>query len=163
VRTLIERAGGVGPLADLTGSYILRNGKLIQIDLYALIMLRDLKVDRPVELGDTVVVPFKRRNIFVEGSVLAPGSYAFNPAYGVEQYLSLAGGRGRNAQALSEVKVVTPGGETKDFSPDLKIEPGSSIVVPERRYSRGEVVQIILSVAGIVLSGAAVAITATRR
>jgi protein involved in polysaccharide export with SLBB domain len=162
VRTLLERVGGVGPLADLTGSYILRNAQTIPVDLYALVMLRDFKADRTVELGDTLVIPFKRRNILVEGAVFAPGSYPYNPAFGVDQYLSLAGGRSRNAQPVDEVKVVSPNGETKEYRPDLKIEPGSSVVVPERNFSRSEVVQILLSAAGIVLSGVAVVMAARK-
>ena len=162
VRTLLERVGGVGPLADLTGSYILRSGKTLPVDLYSLVILRDLKADRPVELGDTLIVPFKRRNILVEGAVLAPGSYPYNPSYGVPQYLSLAGGLSRNAQALSDVRLVTPSGEMKEYTPDLRIEPGSSLVVPERTFARSEIVQIILGAAGIVLSGVAVVIAARR-
>jgi protein involved in polysaccharide export with SLBB domain len=163
VRTLLERVGGVGPLADLTGAYILRGGKSLPIDLYELVMLRDLKADRSVELGDTLVIPFKRRNILVEGAVFAPGSYPYNPAYGVEQYLSLAGGRSRNAQSLSNVKVISPNGETKDYSKDLRVEPGSSIVAPERSFSRSEVVQIMLGAAGVIMTGVAVGLAATKR
>jgi len=162
VRTLLERVGGVGPLADLTGSYILRNGQSIAVDLYALVMLRDFKADRAIELGDTLVVPFKRRNVLVEGAVFAPGSYPYNPTFGVEQYLSLAGGRGRNAQSLDSVKLVMPNGEMKEYRPDLKIDPGSSLVVPERNFSRTELVQILLGAAGIILSGVAVVIAARK-
>ena len=162
VRMLLERVGGVGPLADLTGSYILRAGQSIPVDLYALVMLRDFKADRAVELGDTLVIPFKRRNVLVEGAVFAPGSYPYNPTFGVEQYLSLAGGRSRNAQSLDNVKLVTTNGETKEYRPDLKIDPGSSLVVPERNFSRTEVVQILLGAAGIILSGVAVVIAARK-
>jgi protein involved in polysaccharide export with SLBB domain len=162
VRTLLERVGGVGPLADLTGSYILRGGRPLPVDLYALVMLRDFKADHAVELGDTLVIPFKRRNILVEGAVFAPGSYPYNPGFGVEQYLSLAGGRSRNAQSLDNVRLVTPSGETKEYRPDLKVEPGSSLVVPERNFSRSEVVQILLGAAGIVISGVAIVIAARK-
>jgi len=160
VRTLLERVGGVGPLADLTGSYILRDQRAIPVDLYSLVMLRNFKADREIELGDTLVVPFKRRNVLVEGAVFAPGSYPYNPAFGVEQYLSLAGGLGRNARSLANVKVVAPNGQTQDYQLGLKIEPGSSLVVPERTFSRSEVVQILLGAAGIILSGVAVVIAA---
>ncbi len=162
VRTLLERIGGVGPLADLTGSYILRDGKALPVDLYALVMLRDLKADRPVALGDTLVVPFKRRNILVEGAVFAPGAYPYNPTYRVEEYLALAGGRNRFAQPLSDVKLVTPNGETKEYGPDLKVEPGSSLVVPERNFSRAEVVQIILGAASVIVGGVAVVLAARK-
>jgi len=162
VRTLLDRVGGVGPLADLKASFILRNGQALPVDLYALVMLRDFTADRAVELGDTLFIPFKRRNILVEGSVFAPGAYPYNPGFGIEQYLSLAGGRSRNAQSLEDVKVITPSGETKDYSADVKVEPGSSVVVPERTFSRSEMVQILLGAAGIILSGVAVVIAARK-
>jgi protein involved in polysaccharide export with SLBB domain len=162
VRTLLERVRGVGPLADLAGAYIARNGQPIPVDLYKLVMLRDLSADRPIELGDTLVIPFKRRNVVVEGAVLAPGSYPYNPAFGVEQYLSLAGGASRNSQGVESVTIVSPNGETTRYHPGIKVDPGSSLVVPERTFSRPEVVSIILSAAGIILSGVAVAIAASK-
>lgn len=160
VRTLLERVGGVGPLADLSGAYLLRNGKALSVDLRAMIMLRDLKADRPVELGDTLVIPFKRSNILVQGAVFTPGSYPYNPLFGVEQYLALAGGRNRFAQSLSDVRIVTPNGETKSNSRGLVVEPGSSLVVPERNFSRAEIVQIALGIASVLVSGVAVVLAA---
>lgn len=162
VRTLLEKVGGVGPLADLRGAYLVRNGATLPVDLYSLVVLRDLKADRPVELGDTLAVPFKRRTIAVEGAVFKPGSYQYNPTYNVDQYVSLAGGRNRFAQDASDVYVLTPEGETKPYAPDLKVEPGSSVVVPERNFSRAEVVSLILAGVGILISGATLVITAKK-
>ena len=162
VRTLLERVGGVGPLADLTGSYLHRGAGTVPLDLYALVMLKDLKADRPVQLGDTLVVPFRRRSILVEGAVATPGQYPYNPKFGVEQYLALAGGRNRFAQGLDEVRLVTPNGETQPFRSDLVVEPGSALVVPERNFSRAELVQIGISIASIILSGTALLITAKK-
>jgi len=162
VRTLLDRVGGVGPLADLTGAYVQRGTDSLPVDLYSLVMLRDLRADRPVELGDTLVVPFKRRSIMVEGSVFKPGPYPYNPNYRIAQYLSLAGGQNRYAQPIDNVRVISPNGETLEYAPDLKIEPGSSLVVPERNYSRTEVVQIVISVASLVLSGLALAYSARK-
>jgi protein involved in polysaccharide export with SLBB domain len=162
VRTLLERAGGAGPLANLEGAYLLRDGKSVPVNLHALLVLRDLTADRPVFLGDTLVVPFKRRNILVEGAVFKPGEYPFNPTYSVNEYLSLAGGRNRFAVPMSEVRVVTPNGETQEYSSRLRVDPGSTLVVPERNFSRAEVVQIMLSVASILVSGVAVVIAARK-
>lgn len=159
VRTLLERVGGVGPLADMKGAYILRNNQALPVDLYALVMMRDLKADRPVELGDTVVVPFKRPSVLVEGAVFKPGPYPYNPTFGVEQYLALAGGTNRFAQSVDNVYLVTPTGEMKEFAPDLKVEPGASLVVPERNFSRSEVVAIILAGAGLLLSAVTIFVT----
>ena len=117
VRSVLERVGGPGPLADLKGSYILRNADVIPVDLYAIVMLRDFTADKPVELGDTLVLPFKRDSILIEGAVFKPGPYPYNPTYGVEQYLALAGGPNRFAQSVDDVYLVTPNGETKEFAP----------------------------------------------
>jgi protein involved in polysaccharide export with SLBB domain len=162
VRTLLERVGGVGPLADLRGAYVLRGGQSVPVDLYSLVMLRDVRADRQVELGDTVVVPFKRRSILVQGAVFAPGTYPYNPTFGVEQYLSLAGGPNRFAQSVSNVRVITPSGETRKFRSGLEVEPGSSLVVPERNFSRAEIVQIGLGVASVIVSGVAVVMAARK-
>lgn len=162
VRTLVERAGGVGPLADLEGAYLVRGGAVVPVDLHALLVLRDLAADRGVELGDALVVPFKRRNVTVEGAVFRPGAYQFNPSYGVEQYLGLAGGPNRFALELPEVYVVTAGGVRRPYAPDLRPEPGSAVVVPERSFSRSEIVQIVLSATGILLSGVAVVLAARK-
>jgi protein involved in polysaccharide export with SLBB domain len=159
VRSVLERVGGAGSLADLKGSYILRKGVALPVDLYAVVMLRDFKADRPVELGDTIVVPFRRQNILIEGAVFKPGAYPFNPTFGVEQYLALAGGLNRFAKSVDDVYVVNPDGGTKEFAPNLKVEPGASLVVPERDFSRSEVVALILAGAGLLLSAATIFVT----
>ena len=159
VRSILERVGGPGPLADLKGSFILRKDQAVPVDLYALIMLRDFTADRAVELGDTIVLPFRRQNILIEGAVFRPGPYPYNPTFGVEQYLALAGGLNRFAQSVDNVYLVTPTGQMKEFGPELKVEPGASLVVPERNFSRSEVVALILAGAGLVLSAATIFIT----
>jgi hypothetical protein len=113
-------------------------------------------------LGDTLVVPFKRRNILVEGAVYSPGSYPYSPNYGVNEYVALAGGPTRNAQPVSTLTMVTPSGEVKEYNKSLVVEPGSALVVPERHYSRAEVVQIGLSIASVLISGVAVLIAAKK-
>jgi protein involved in polysaccharide export with SLBB domain len=141
---------------------VLRSGQPISVDLYSLVMLRDVRADIPVELGDTLVVPFKRRNVLVEGAVFRPGSYPYNPKFEVENYLVLAGGRSRFAQSLDSVQVLTPRGESLDYRPGMPVEPGSSVVVPERNFSRSELVQIAVSAAGLIVSAVAVVIVAKK-
>jgi polysaccharide biosynthesis/export protein len=162
VRTLLERAGGVGPLADLAGAYVIRGSQSLPIDLYTIVMLRDLKADRAVEIGDTLVIPFQRRGVVVQGAVFKPGEYQHNPSFGVEQYLSLAGGPNRFAKSLSSARVVTPAGVTKKYRADLAIEPGSQVVMPERNFSPAELVQIALGAASVLVSGVAVMLAARK-
>lgn len=162
VRTLIDRVGGVGPLADLSGSYLLRGGKALPVDLHALVMMRDLGADRPVELGDTLVIPFKRRSVLVQGAVFAPGAYPYNPNYGIDEYVALAGGPNRFGKSVKSVRVIGPDGEIREYSRELEIAPGSQLVIPERSFSSPEIVQIIISVASVFISGVAVVLAARK-
>lgn len=163
VRTLLARVNGVGPLADLERSYVIRGGTSIPVNLFALVMKRDLTADVPLELGDTLVVPFKQRNVVVQGAVFSPGSFPYNPSFGVEQYLALAGGRNRFAQDLSSTRIISPEGVTTEYSSGAKVEPGSSLVVPERSFSRPEIVQVGLGLASVIVSGVAVMLAARKK
>lgn len=164
VRGLLARAGGVGATADLDGAYLIRGGssKVIRLDLEALFVRSDLSADRPVELGDVIVVPQKRHGIHVEGAVLRPGLLPFNPQFHVAEYLANAGGRTRFAQTESSLKVVSSNGETRSWSRDLQVLPGDTIIVPERTFSRSEIVQLVVTGVGILLSTTALVVTAVK-
>jgi protein involved in polysaccharide export with SLBB domain len=163
VRSLIERAGGVTVAADLQNAYVRHDGEAIHvIDLEALLIRRDFHADRRVRVGDSIVVPFKRRSVLVDGAVVRAGSFQFNPRFGVREYLASAGGTTRNAQDDDEIRLVGADGKMRSFSEDLKVRPGDTIVVPERMFSRAEIVQLVMSGAGLILSGAALAFAASR-
>jgi protein involved in polysaccharide export with SLBB domain len=162
VRTLLDRVGGVGPSADLPHAYILRDGAQLPVDLHALLALRRTEADRPLALGDTLVVPFGRRSVRVQGAVLTPGLYPYNPGFGIEQYVAAAGGPSKNAQGLSSVRVITPDGRTRTYEKDLAVPAGSSVVLPERGFSRAEIVQVVISAASVLVSSVAVYISARR-
>lgn len=165
VRSLIEKAGGVTVPGDLTHAYILRKGakpETIPLDLDALLVRRDFSADKPVQMGDVIVVPAMRHSILVEGAVVRGGLYPYNPNFGISQYLMSAGGRTRNAEGLDEVRLVRPDGKTFSFDSAARVAPGDTIMVPERKYSRGEVIQLVMAGAGLLLSGVAITLAATR-
>jgi protein involved in polysaccharide export with SLBB domain len=166
LRSLIERAGGITSPGDLTRAYISRkvNGvqQTIPVNLDALLVRREFAEDKPVMMGDVIVVPAMRHSILIEGAVVHGGFYPFNPQFGINEYINNAGGRTRNAQSLSDTKVVRPDGTTLSFKTDLKPAPGDTIMVPERSFSRAETVQIVMAVAGLVLSGVAITLAATQ-
>ena len=167
VRSLIERAGGIQSAGDLRRSYISRHREdkapeLIALDLEALLIRRDFSKDKPIKMNDTIVIPPMKYSISVEGAVTRAGFYPYNPSFGIHQYLALAGGRSRTARDLDDVRLIRPDGTTHPYAHDLKLDPGDSILVPERNFTRGEMVQIGLTVAGLVLSGVAVTLAATR-
>jgi protein involved in polysaccharide export with SLBB domain len=160
VRTLLDRLGGVGPHADLSGAYVVRKDERLPVDLHALLALRRLEADRPLALDDTLVVPFARRSVRVGGAVHAPGLYPHDPSFGVDEYVALAGGPNKFAQSVTKSRVVSPDGERFEYDPRLRIAPGSSVVVPERSFSRSEVVQLVISATSVIISGVAVFLAA---
>lgn len=163
VRSLLERAGGVNASADLKGSYIIReNGERVAVDLEGLLVLRDFSRDLPVHIGDAIVVPYKRRSVIVEGAVSRPNAYPFNPQFSVLDYVSIAGGKTRFAQGIETIRLVSPSGKTVEFSPAMQVGPGDTIMVPEREFTRGEIVQLILAGAGLLVSSIAVFVALKR-
>lgn len=167
VRSLIERAGGIRAPGDLSRSYISRVQKdgtstIVPIDLDALLVRRDFSKDQTIEMGDTLVVPPMRYSVLVEGAVARAGVYYFNPLFGIREYIAHAGGRTRAARDLDEVQLVRPDGKTFKFDSKIKVNPGDAIMVPERNFTRAEVVQIVIAGAGLLLSGVAITLAATR-
>ena len=167
VRSLLERAGGIRAPGDLHRSYISRRRKdqepeLIPIDLEALMVRRDFSVDKPIKMGDTIVVPRMRRSILVEGAVVRGGVYDYNPLFSVPEYIANAGGRTRNARGLGSIKVVQPTGTSRRYKRGMAVNPGDTIMIPERNYTRAQVVQLVIAGAGLVLSAVAVTLAARR-
>jgi polysaccharide biosynthesis/export protein len=164
VRSLIERAGGIKSPGDLQRSYLSRPRKnedplLIPIDLEALIVRRDFSADRPVMMGDTITIPPKRHGIVVQGAVGRPGVYNFNPAFGIAEYVADAGGATRTARDLDEARIIAPDGRR---ARNRGVQPGDVILVPERTFTRPEIVQIVIASAGLLLSGVAITLAASR-
>jgi protein involved in polysaccharide export with SLBB domain len=163
VRALIEQTGGVGVSADLKRSYISRkSGAVDPIDLEALLIRREFSADKRVEVGDTVVVPQRRLGVAVQGSVVNPGVYPHNDRFTVREYLAIAGGPNKQAQSASNFRIVTPDGKTQKASPDLFLHNGDTVYVPERAFSRGEIVSLVIGSASLVLGSISVGVLVLR-
>ena len=83
VWSLIDRAGGIKAPGDLRRSYIARPSPkgqdLVPIDLDALLVRRDFKADKPIAMGDTIVIPPMQYSVMVEGAVGPRGSLQLQP------------------------------------------------------------------------------------
>jgi len=158
VRSLVERAGGVSSLAALTGgSIVRRDGSSVPVNLEALLVHRDAAADQPIEMGDTLLVPFKRVTVVVGGAVAKPTAILFNPQFTAQNYVAMAGGQTRYARSLDDARLVTPTGETKPYQDALPVGPGDTIIIPERDFSRAEIAQLIVSGVGLAVSALSVA------
>jgi protein involved in polysaccharide export with SLBB domain len=113
-------------------------------------------------MGDTIVIPPMQYSVLVEGAVARAGLYPYNPQFGVPEYIAHAGGLTRTARDLDDSKLIDANGVTRDYHFGVKLQPGDAILIPERNFTRAEVVQLIMAGAGLVLSGVAITYAATR-
>lgn len=166
VRTLIERAGGIKSEGDLSQAYIERvtpgGPQRVAIDLDALLVRRDFRQDKPVYVGDQIVIPTMRRSVVVEGAVSRAGPYEFNPRFGMAEYIQRAGGRTRVALDLTDAQLIRASGVVQKYRRDAVVAPGDTIVVPERTFTRSEIVQIVIGASALAISAIAVSYSVAR-
>jgi protein involved in polysaccharide export with SLBB domain len=108
------------------------------------------------------VIPTARRSVLVEGAVSRSGSYEFNPRFGISEYVARAGGLTRTALELKDAQIVRQSGVVVPFRRDAVVSPGDTIVVPERTFTRPEIVQIIVGAAALAISALAVGYSVSR-
>lgn len=96
-----------------------------------------------IENGDKFIVPFAPSAINVVGAVYDQSSYIFQPGRTLNYYLNMAGGANRDADAHHAFLIRADGsvvsrshmpdrGFWKTSFADLKLNPGDTIVVPDK-------------------------------
>lgn len=132
ISDLISKAGGVTPWADLKSVYIVRGDKKININLFN--VLKDVSADENLLLqdGDIVVVPSINAMVYVQGQVVHPGSYPFQPNLKASDYIGLAGGP--LAEANISGAYVLRGKSKISVKNDPIINEGDRIVVPRQIF-----------------------------
>jgi polysaccharide export outer membrane protein len=148
----ITRAGGV--ISSTTTQQVLPscavmrgNDRIAWISLQELLGNGVLSLNIRLHPNDTVYVPdWKQKQVFVMGSVAAPGMYAITPDMTVLDALGRAGGPTLNA-APGRIWLIRPSEEMKqlidfedprDMTPLLqaRIEPGDILFVPQNRIAK---------------------------
>lgn len=115
--------------------------------------------------GEEVFYPSAEDRVFVLGGVHQPGPYAFTPYRSVNQYLTLAGGTTQLSKPRKLYVIRSDGKKVKLSSRSEKvvhINPGDTIMIPERRYSPEGLAQLFLGIVGSALSTTALIISLTR-
>ncbi len=105
--------------------------------------------------------PTTEERVFVLGAVRSPGPISFNPNYNIRQYLTLSGGTTKLAKTRS-VKVISADGRAVRASQNLGINPGDSIVVPERYLAPESILSLVLGLTTSVLGITTTVLTLTR-
>ncbi len=139
VSAAVALAGGITEAADGRGSYVLRQGERVPVDLKALLQEGKAEADVTLRAGDVVVIPKQLRTIYLVGQVLKPGPYPLDAAENVMAAWSQAGGatpeadlrnvmllRGAEVKRLDLEALVDKG----EMQYNVALEPGDQIVVP---------------------------------
>ena len=129
IRELIIRSGGLKEEAFIDGIQFTRLGQNLSGDFNKILFGR-IKYDIPLIDGDEITVPKTPGIIRVNGMVNNPGLIQYQKGWGVQNYISAAGGFHKNADK-SLIDIYYASGEAKGkgwiFYPQIK--DGSQIIV----------------------------------
>ncbi len=108
VTDAIGASGGLNSDADLGGVTLTRAGKVIPLDLYALLYQGDINQNIRLRAGDLLYVPEQRYNkVFVLGEVVKPASIPMpRGQYTLNEALSDAGGASQLTAKASQIYVI---------------------------------------------------------
>jgi len=103
----VSRAGGATGSAQLHQSVVFRGTEtVIEVDLYELLYKKNLKLDIPLQPGDTVFIPDNiNSRVFVLGEVKNPGIYDLGGHLTVLEAIAKAGSYTENAN-LRQVCII---------------------------------------------------------
>lgn len=108
-----------------------------------------------------IFYPSYEERVFVLGAVALPGPYAFSPYYDVRQYLTIAGGTTKLAKA-KKIKIITAEGKTMKASNVTSINPGDTIVVPEKYMAPESFATLVVGIAASVVGITSAVVTLAR-
>lgn len=108
--------------------------------------------------NDNIYYPAYDDKVFVIGGVKAPGAFQFNQYYTLRQYMTLAGGTTIMAKR-GKIKVIRPDGTVAKAPKgryDGVINPGDTIVVPEKSIPNQFYISLMTTIASLGVSTVAI-------
>ncbi len=132
VSDLINKAGGLTPWADPANAYIERNEEKLYINLSQLLADTSSAQNIRLEPGDILIVPSINSVVYVQGHVVNPSSYPFQPNLRASDYIGIAGGP--LADASTGGAYVKRGNKKLDLNNDPLIQEGDVIFVPRQVF-----------------------------
>jgi len=148
---LIDKAGGLTPWADAKNIYVKRNMNKIMVDYDYANNDEGSEENIFLEDGDVVVVPSVNAIVYVQGQVVSPGSFTYQPNLRPSDYIGLAGGPQQDAYLAGAY--VQRGKKRIPAKKDPIIEEGDRIYVPRQIFKFWQdYVQIGAVVASLLIS-----------
>lgn len=156
--TLLEaltEAGGPMPSAYLGGAYVVRNGKVLLVNFYELIVNGDIDEDIPLLPGDTVYIPDDRdQRVFVLGEVTKQSAVPMGNRLTLLEAIAMAGGFTKDAKKsaiivmrgnLSAPEILQVDGEVLGPSVNIPLQRGDIIYVAQSGFAGVEKIALRLS------------------
>lgn len=143
------------------GKFVLKNADVVVIPH---ILTKDKSFDYNLAQlpGDEgLFYPSFEERIFVIGAVNKPGPLPYSPYYSVKQYLTLAGGLSKIAKE-KKMHILAATGEVKAADNMAAVNPGDTIVVPERYLRPENWLTLVLGISSTVLGITTAVLTLTR-
>ncbi|MFQ5691671.1 MAG: SLBB domain-containing protein, partial [Nitrospinota bacterium] len=135
-----RRVSSGDPLPDIRRARVIRQGKIIPVNLEEIMLRGDAKENILLQDGDQVIVPGEARgSLTVVGEIARPGRYPIEGRTQILDVILLAGGH-RSTADLTQVKVYRKGRPISvnlaqvlfqgDARQNIEIRDGDQVVVP---------------------------------
>jgi protein involved in polysaccharide export with SLBB domain len=132
VSDLITKAGGLTPWADPLHAYLERDDEKLYINLNDALIDTTSAQNIKMKNGDVLVVPSVNSVIYVQGQVVNPGSFPFQPNLRASDYIGIAGGPLEDASTSSAY--VKRGTKKINIKEDPVVAEGDVIFVPRQIF-----------------------------
>lgn len=119
-------------VSDTQNAYILREEKLIPLNLNPMLYDAAFRSEYAVEPYDVLMIPFRQYFVTVSGAVKVPGRYPYIPDRLWDYYVALAGGFDEEKNSGQKVSITTiTGSRLKKGDP---IEPETNITASSNSF-----------------------------
>ena len=132
VSDLIVKAGGLTPWADPLHTYVERNEEKLYVNLSEILADAQSPQNLKLQHGDVIVIPSVNSVVYVQGQVVNPGSFPFQPNLRASDYIGIAGGPLGDASMSSAY--VKRGTKKIAVSEEPLVEEGDVIFIPRQIF-----------------------------
>ena len=160
LKDILDACDGLTKYANLDASYLIRNGKIIVLDLSKV-----KNSDKIFENGDELFIASNKGEVSVDGAVQNPSVFIWDKNLRAKNYIRNSGGKTKKA---SKAYIVFPNGKTKkiSFFRNPKVFANSRIVVNSKeekdKSDLGDSLEKFASVFTIIASTLTTVLLATR-
>ena len=160
LKDILDACDGLTKYANLDASYLIRNGKVIILDLSKV-----KNSDKIFENGDELFIASNKGEVSVDGAVQNPSVFIWDKNLRAKNYIRNSGGKTKKA---SKAYIVFPNGKTKkiSFFRNPKVFANSRIVVNSKeekdKSDLGDSLEKFASVFTIIASTLTTVLLATR-